>query len=205
MLRRIQFRLRTIFVVTTIAAVFVAVAVPVTRYVVRKRGEARQHVPTKREMVLFESMNIARAVENMGAFATPCDRLNPDACVDVSFKNKTVSDDLLDQLGRLPRIGSLILDGTKVSDTGLAKLKGLTELTYLSLDQTNITDAGLKIISGMTKLRTLHLYETQITDAGLEELKGLTHLEELAVDGTKVTDQGVKKLQQVLPKCDILH
>ncbi|MCE9553696.1 MAG: hypothetical protein K8T91_10040 [Planctomycetes bacterium] len=137
MLRRIQFRLRTIFVVTTIAAVLVAVAVPVTRHLVRKRE------PTKSEMVLFESMNIARAIEKMGGFAVPCDRMNPDACVYVDFKNKTVSDASLDRLGRLPRIGSLILDGTTVTDTGLAKLKGLTELRVLSLDQTKITDAGL--------------------------------------------------------------
>lgn len=37
--RRFQFSLRTVFVVTTLAAVLVAVAVPVGRYVIREREE----------------------------------------------------------------------------------------------------------------------------------------------------------------------
>ena len=39
--RRFQVRLRTLFLVTTVAAVLVAVAVPVTRHVIQKREESR--------------------------------------------------------------------------------------------------------------------------------------------------------------------
>ena len=38
---RFQFSLRTLFVVMTVVAVSLAVAVPVTRYVIRTRREAR--------------------------------------------------------------------------------------------------------------------------------------------------------------------
>jgi len=126
-----------------------------------------------------EEDKIAKQIQELGGWATPCDKLQQIACLHVDFHKRTVSDNVLERLAKLPRIGALILDDTPITDAGLARLKGLRQLQKLSLDN------------------------TRITDAGLEHLTGFTQLEWLGIENTKVTAEGVKKLQKALPKCEI--
>jgi hypothetical protein len=155
-----------------------------------------------------EEDEIARQVRALGGWATPCDRLDPLACVFVDFAGNftdetEVTEPVLQRLGRLPRIGSLCLDGTAAADGWLEHVSRLTQLQCLSLINTKITDAGLEHLRGMTRLRFLCLEGTKVTDVGLEKLSRLERLRTLDLSGTGVTDEGVKRLQKSLPNCKI--
>ena len=150
-----------------------------------------------------EEDEIAAQVRELGGWATPCDRLNPLACVHVDLSEREVTEAALRQLGRLPRIGTLRLDGSSIRDGGLEHIGNLAQLQRLSLDNTEITDAGLQHLKGLTQLEWLSLARTRVTDSGLEQLSGLGRLETLYLSNTHVTDEGVKRLQEALPNCDI--
>ncbi len=65
----------------------------------------------------------------------------------------------------------VFLAGTQATDTDLEHLKGLTSLKGLYLDDTQVTDAGLAHLKGITSLQTLWLNRTQVTDAGVKKLQ----------------------------------
>jgi hypothetical protein len=134
---------------------------------------------------------------------------------------------------------------TEVSDADLAPLRGLADLEELDLGRTRITEAGLEHLKKLTTLKELRLGSSKytdslgefwggqsgprITDAGLQHLRHLAHLEVLDLDGTpvtdwglqhlkelkslrrlylietEVTDEGVARLRQSLPNCKIVY
>ena len=146
-----------------------------------------------------EEAPIVEQIGELGGWATPCDRLDPRACVHAEFRNAKMDAATLERLGRLPRIGTLILQDTPITDEGLQFLANLTQLQHLSLANTQITDAGLQYLKGMTQLEWLNLDSTQVSDAGLEQIKRLPKLERLVLTHTDVTDEGVKRLRETLP------
>src|ERR1700676_3530697 len=88
-----------------------------------------------------EAARIARTIEReFDAAARPCDKLDPEACVPVDFFAAAVKDAHLEPLGKLPRIGWLILGNKQVTDASLKHLTGLTQLQILILDGTKVTD-----------------------------------------------------------------
>lgn len=155
-----------------------------------------------------EEDEIVRQIRALGGWATPCEGLDPTACVFVdlarNFSAETeVTESVLQRLGQLPRIGRLDLDGTAIQDSWLEHVGKLTQLQYLSLDNTKITDVGLEHLKGMTRLVFLGLHGTKVTDDGLGKLRSLGQVEYLDLSETGVTEEGVKRLQEALPNCDI--
>jgi len=150
-----------------------------------------------------EEAPIVEQIRELGGWATPCDRLDPRACVHAEFRKAKMDKATLDRLGRLPRIGTLILQDTPITDEGLQLLANLTQLQHLSLAKTQITDAGLQYLKAMTQLEWLNLDSTRVSDAGLEQIKGLPHLRRLVLTHTDVTDEGVKRLREALPNREI--
>ena len=114
-----------------------------------------------------------------------------------------ITDATLAHLKALPRLRTLMLNGTNVGNAGLEHIKGLTNLHDIWLDDTQVTDAGLEHLKGLTNLQDLWLDRTKVTDAGLERLKGLARLEILSLMGTQVTAEGVKKFQQAHRNCEV--
>jgi len=146
-----------------------------------------------------EEAPIVEQIRELGGWAIPCDRLDPRACVHAEFRNAKMDLATLERLGRLPRIGTLILQDTPITDEGLQFLANLTQLQHLSLANTQITDTGLQCLKRMTELEWLNLDSTRVSDAGLEQVKGLPHLRRLVLTHTDVTDDGVKRLRESLP------
>lgn len=146
-----------------------------------------------------EEAPIVEQIRGLGGWATPCDRLDPRACVHAEFREAKMDKATLERLGRLPRIGTLILQDSPITDEGLKLLAALTQLQYLSLANTQITDAGLQYLKGMTQLEWLNLDSTQVSDTGLEQIKDLPRLKRLVLTHTGVTDEGVKRLREALP------
>lgn len=116
-----------------------------------------------------------------------------------------VTDAGISQLPNLVAIHELDLSSTHITDAGLANLKNIRGLRSLHLGYTKLHDVGLAHIVQVNELDELTLAGTCITDAGLEHLKRLASLRHLALADTNVTDAGVERLQKALPNCNISH
>jgi hypothetical protein len=86
----------------------------------------------------------------------------------------------------------------------LARLADLPGLERLELGiMLPLQDEDLKHIADLSHLRALIIYALQITDTGLEQLSALRQLQFLNVDYTSVTEEGVERLRRALPECRI--
>ena len=86
------------------------------------------------------------------------------------------------------------LYGTQVSDAGMAYLAGLPKLEVLLLGGTRVGDAGMAHLEGARSLKSLYLTNTRMGDAGLAHLSKLPNLESLYLSGTLITDSGLANL-----------
>jgi hypothetical protein len=92
-----------------------------------------------------------------------------------------------------------------VNDGDLSVLLNLPDLKILRLDNNNFTDDALAYVKKLNKLEILYIRGTAISDQGLEQLKELPHLQKLTLSYTKVTDEGIKQLQAACPKIEIIR
>jgi hypothetical protein len=191
-LRWCQYRLRSLFVLTTLVAIACS-WLAVMRQEQRKQGAAAEA--------------IRRAVGTVRSEPTWLGKLLRDdslvTVIEVDLFWQSTTDNVLVHLQGLKQLQVLWLARTHVTDAGLVHLQGLKQLQSLWLDNTHVTDAGLVHLQGLKQLRVLGLDSTHVTDAGLAHLQGLTQLQWLGLRNKQVTDTGVKKLQQALPNCQI--
>ena len=111
--------------------------------------------------------------------------------------------DKLEDLGQLPRLRSLYLDGVQFTPHALtqfdtfapmASLHSSKRLTHLTVDNSNVTDEAVRAIAWLDTLETLNLAGTQITDAALADIAKLQNLRFLSLNDTNVTDAGMAEL-----------
>ena len=95
------------------------------------------------------------------------------------------------------------LKNQKVDGALLDTLQHLPAIKGLCLNSAQVTDLGLRKLETLTALEALELADNPITDHGLEHLHGLKSLKRLNLTNTKVTDAGISHLQQALPNCRI--
>jgi hypothetical protein len=113
----------------------------------------------------------------------------------------TVKDDDLRLVGSFSKLEEVNLTNSEIDDAGLVHLQRLANLRCLTLQSTNITDGGLIHLRHLLALRDLNLGHTKITDSGLQHLTSLTGLQHLNLLGTKTTRAGVDDLAKALPGC----
>ena len=102
------------------------------------------------------------------------------------------------------RVHQLSLTGRVPEDVDLGRLAELTHLRKLSFSGTRVSDAELAGLSELARLEELDLSDTQVTDAGLVHLEGLKELKQLRVAGTEVTYEALERLQPALPSAEDL-
>jgi hypothetical protein len=103
------------------------------------------------------------------------------------------TDDDLAILQNLPDLEGLALNDTNITGNSLVHLEGLKKLEILILEKTMIDDSGLAHLKDITSLRGLDLNDTKITDAGILNLQKLINLEEwLLLNNTEITDESLK-------------
>jgi hypothetical protein len=195
--RRLQFSLRSLFVVTTLAALLLGLR----NWQVQRYWRAVQTI--RRLGGRFISGPESPAAELLRPLFFPLVAL-------VDLEGRPVTNEDLKPLAALSGLEQLNLDRTKIAPGGLAPLAGLTNLTSLSLAGTAIGDADLVSLHRLRKLRTLHLEDTGVGDAGMAHLESLAALDSLTVHGSKVTGAGLgplcglPKLRQLwLDQCQI--
>jgi hypothetical protein len=107
--------------------------------------------------------------------------------------SKTLSDEGIRHLARMPQLRELDLSQTAVTDRGLEVLRHLPNLESLSLVFTRVTDAGLEHARDCHSLRRINLMWTNTGDGSIHALAGkeqLTHF----WSGNNVTDAGLAAL-----------
>lgn len=107
---------------------------------------------------------------------------------------KDISANELRELGQLPQLLGLVLDGTTVGDDLTQVLPNFPKLQALYLRNTQVTDASLPYLGSRQTLRGLALDGTNITNAKLASLLENGHLEKLLLNNTKVSDEAINTL-----------
>jgi hypothetical protein len=204
-----QYRLRTLMIAVTLAAV------GASWFAVKMQRARRQRelVEMVRKIGGFEEYEYERDAE--GEFlpnAEPHGPLWLNRLLGVDFFNHVIFLGVtitkgadVARIGELTRLRRLNLSGKEITDSGLAHIKTLTQLYYLSIIDSGVTNNGLQHLQGLSHLSFLIIENAKITDAGLEQLKGMTQLRTLFLGETKVTDEGIKVLQKALPDCEIMR
>jgi hypothetical protein len=90
----------------------------------------------------------------------------------------------------------VVLDETAVTDGDLRRIGKLRRLQLLSLNRTCVSDAGLRELRLLTELRSLGLAETNVTGEGLQHLIRCKELQILILDGSAFGDAGVRYISQ---------
>jgi hypothetical protein len=195
--RWLSFKLRSLFVVTTLIAVAVG-------WIAYERNKSRRQLE-----IIAALGRSAKGVE----FAGPYDDADGDA-LDQSWWRR-LSGKVLGPRVRHIRLGyrdlnglpsapeftslrGLYIDSPRVSD--LSFLAELTDLRDLFIDGMEV---DVELLGRLTKLERLRLGGAQLGD--LSPLCKLTNLEMLSLFGMDVSDEQISELQQALPDCHIFY
>jgi hypothetical protein len=195
--RWFRFSLRTLFLVTTVLAIWLAFKVHAARQqqeavalYLRLGGTIRYD---------YEIDQSGRLIRNATPSGWPWLRSYVgseyfDSVSVLSMTTKPVSDPDTRPLVGLPHLLQLWLGHTKISDDAMDSISQLRMLRQLELSNTGITDTGLMRLLQLPHLTYLQLDSTTVTDEGVESLLKLPSLQEVSLTGTRVTEKGVRRL-----------
>lgn len=213
--RLLQFRLRTLLILTTLAAVAFAMLGYEVRRASRQRLVADMAEkpwepnlePSGFPDVWYKPRVFWNNTSQMPKWLRSLAESYPNLLCDVTellLQRATLSDADLVRLASLDRLEILDLLGAKFEGTGVRHLQSLTRLQRLDLSYTTVTDKDLVNVAPLTELKRLSLRDTRITGAGLEPLSKLANLEHLDLGETNVDDAAVPHLVK-LSKLTRLH
>ncbi len=204
---RFRFRIRTLFVATLVAALFVA------HYSWHKRVRLVENRVLQwtnaRRFAGYADGPAARFDSRFDLRHAPCGlpRVLCHTCfgdghhVIMVEVDSNIRPDAFQQLGDLPYLQGLIVRGdVRPFQRDLPRLK---RLRYLCLHATRATDCTVENIGNMVHLRQLRLSHTAVTDECIGDLSRLHQLESLTVHRTKITSAGLVRLRQLLPSCRV--
>lgn len=92
-----------------------------------------------------------------------------------------------------------VVHGEGLSDDGLEQIGKLSNLSWLHLEAPHSTDAGLEHLARLVNLRHFFLRSASMTDDGLQHIAKLSELREFGL-AAGVTDEGIVALQ---PLCQL--
>lgn len=218
---RLQYSLRTLFVLTLVVAVLTAVLIEQHR--VRTVRRAVAGLEQAGAVVFYEGAEGERAgtaqppgTERVSWFAAD---VSSGRVTKVWMYSPRFCDRDMRHLSALPDLEELFLwrmpayyteahgrfdllknfdvsdlGKAQVTDAGLVHLRRLRKLQRLNLSGTHVTDAGLRHLRGLHTITAVSLAGTHVTDRGLAELQHLPELRWLNLKHTRISDNGVRHL-----------
>jgi hypothetical protein len=179
---QVQFRLSTMLMLVSVAAVIIA-------------GISMQWRERHRQQEI-ESRIAALGGEIMPGL---------DSIRGVIFYDAKDSDlkELRNDLESIRGLQSLQISGRQFTDAGLEHVSRLSSLRELYLQNTQVSDAGMRSLGGLQSLRTLDLMQTRVSDNGLSHLETAKSLRRVWLGGSAVTDEGCERLQRRLPDAEV--
>jgi Leucine-rich repeat (LRR) protein len=190
--RWLQFSMRSVFLLTTVAAVLMSlVGVPVFR--LRQEQLASEWLEMNGAHLTFEGATGPTAWLAEKAYGKKA--AMHVTKVDLAWQS--IDDEGASHLGPLRHLTMLNLDGATLTDRGLRYISGCQSLERLQLHGAPITDAGVRHLATLSALENLDLSSTKITGANLEPLLQLTELEILNLNGSRLTDAALPVLSRL--------
>jgi Leucine-rich repeat (LRR) protein len=213
-MRWYQYRLRTLLILVTLAAVGMA-AFKTYIEPFRAQRRAAERLAALGARIEYRPGGPAwlRAIAGEERFLD---------VVMVHLESCSFGDDDLAALAALPHVERLYLAQTRLSDEGLRHVAPLRRLRRMSLWNTRITDEGLAHLAGLTELEVLDikthglteaalepfrdhpnlvrlLHHIPVGDAGLDALASIPRLQVEHLQCTDVTDEGLGRLARLRP------
>jgi internalin A len=124
--------------------------------------------------------------------------------IEVSFRDRPVTDEDLSTLGGLIHLRKIDLSGTKVTDAGLRALLAFRYLDSLNLARTEVTGKGLADLSPLTLINHVVLAGSKVTDMGLAGLVGVPKVIDLDLSDTAITNRALDRIK-ALPRLGTLN
>jgi hypothetical protein len=209
--RHLQFGLRTLFLMTTVFAVWLGIHM----HRARKQKDAVKairdfggwvHYDYQEATVGSQSFDVGRksSVPRWLLSTFGEDFFHNVVQVNLVYNgedgkqqfNFNFSSGALRHLTAFPKLRDLLLTQGQATDDGLKHVGQLTNLERLRMwDAPDVKDAGVAHLSRLTKLKWLHISNSKMTDKSLGVLAQLPSLEILAVQYHGFTDNGVAKFK----------
>lgn len=204
---RVQFRLATVFVLTTALAVWLGVWMRQ----VHERRELVAWIEKTGGVVTFEqgppSAPGAQPAESpRGGWLRWLDKQTYNDVIQVKLRGASVTDADVKRLVAFGRLERLEIDATRVRPAGLRPLQQLPRLRFLSLSGLAADDEGMTEVARLKNLEVLSLDGeggNVVADAGLLELRGLPKLRRLALGEARIRRSTLVSFQKALPSCKI--
>lgn len=106
-----------------------------------------------------------------------------------------MTDDMLVRVSHLEHVTTLRLGNSKtLTDEGVRYLSRMPQLRHLDLSQSAITDRGLEVLEHLPNLQSLALVFTRVSDSGIRHLRNCHLLEHLDLMWTRTGDGAVAAL-----------
>ena len=177
--RLLQFRLRTLLILLTLAALVLA---SYYTYVEPYEEQHKAAMALRDERVGLEWRTappkwLAKLLSKFRG-----DDILRD-CITVDAKHARLQDDDLAQLRKMPRLERLYLARSPITDKGLEHLVGLQHLERLSLWGTDVTDEGMRSVAELSALKVLDIHQVNPKLTGARRTFGSDQ-----VDGSNVRD-----------------
>lgn len=208
--RLLQFGLRTLFLLTTVCAVWFGIHV-------HRMREQKEAVKAIRNFGGWVFYDFQETLSGSGKFDVRTEPSLPpwlvsafgeDFFYDISEvnlvysndsgkrqENANFSDDALRHLSAFPNLRFLLICNGQATDDGLNYVGRLRKLEGLYMwHASEVTDAGVAHLSELTKLKKIHLDGSKISDESLRVLSRLPSLEEWSLQKNCFTDRGLSYL-----------
>ncbi|NLS94216.1 MAG: hypothetical protein GXX96_18805 [Planctomycetaceae bacterium] len=180
---RLQYRLRTVFILTLGIAVLMSLAGMWFRSSRRQQSLLRP-VLSKGASVYYEEWRFGGMMESWAATVVGWNAVAKVSAIDL--RDKAVSGTELKPLEYLSGSIDLHLERSGVGDADLASLKNARNIKRLFLDGCPISDTGIKELLGWDQLQLLSIDDTNCTDEGIRSIARLPQLYLLSLSGTNI-------------------
>lgn len=205
---RVQFRLATIFVLTTALAVWLGVWM---RQVHERRELVARIEKTGGTVTFADQQASARGAQAAGDSPSAgwlrwLDEQTCNGVVEVKLRGASVTDADVKRLVAFERLGRLEIHATRVTPAGLRHLQQMPRLRFLQLSGLAADDEGTIELARLKHLETLWLDGdggSLIGDAGLLELRTLPKLWRLELGQARIRRSTMAAFQKSLPGCKI--
>jgi Leucine-rich repeat (LRR) protein len=186
---RLRWTIRTLLIVVTVLALFLA-------WIGRTIREVQHHADVAKAL----DERFSDPQPNWSAIAFG-DWSSVDITdIDISYR-QYVSDDVLEQFGCFPKLEEVSVCGQTVTDRSFKGLNGMKELKSVTIEACDITDETMTQIATLQNLGTLVLRGVAVTDKGLAQIQALPNLHSLTLEFTLISPEAIKNFQDARPEC----
>jgi Leucine Rich repeat len=205
--RRLRYTIRSLLVLTAVAAVLAAVAGLERREYLRQARIAAELVECgydvgweEKYFGLSRRVVVVKPTVYRSSFYVPLageyGQLDPEIWYPKWAERLAPT---LCQFYNLKALRELSLAESGIDDSHLPLIARCTNLQQLDLSRTLITDRGLENLAELKQLVRLDLSFTAVTDQGMAHLARLDNLRYLCLSNSNVGDEGVASLQRAIP------